>query len=250
MVAAPFLSNQAALVDFIKRELGSPVVNLEITPLQIQDQINKALQKFMEVAYGGVQQRLSFLTTVVGQTEYQLPYDVLSVLRAYTRDEVVMGFGTSTDLFSVNQYLAIDILKGGFTQGSLLSIEAFNQWSASIDVKLGIKTDFEYNTATKNFYLWEKPRYASVLALITYQSIDPLSEEDKNIFDHKWIKAYSTEMSRRQWAYNLMKYDGSALPAGLTMNVQGILAEAKENIERLELDLNEMYQLPADFFTG
>lgn len=246
----PFISTQAALVEYIKRELGSPVVRIEITEEQISDQINKALQKFMEVAYGGSQARLYLLSALEGKQEYLMPYEVLSVLRVFTEEEIITGFGTSSDLFSANQYIASDMVRGGFTQGNLLHIELYNQWSATMELKLGIKKDYDFNTATKNFYLWEKPMKDQVYGCVVWESIDPLSAEDVNIFDHKWIKEYSTEMCRRQWGYNLMKYEGSSLPAGLALNSAALISEAKENISLLETDLQEIYQLPIDFMIG
>lgn len=250
MASAPYLATKAALTTYIKQELGFPVVNIEITDDQINNQINKSIERFVEVGYGGSQARMIMLTTEVGKQEYLMPYDILSVLRVFKKDEVIAGFGTSSDLFSVNQYLAIDILKGGFTQGSLLSIEAFNQWSATIDAKLSIKVDFDYNTSTKNFYLWHKPVGIETYAIIVWEAIDYLSPEDSNIFDQRWVKAYAVELCRQQWGYNLTKYDGSTLPAGLQLNAAGLIQEANANIEKLELDLKEMYQLPPDFFIG
>ena len=249
-MASPFLATQVALVEYIKRELGSPVVRLEITNEQVKDQINKALQKFMEVAYGGMQARLYLLSALEGQQEYLLPYEVISVLRVFTEQEIITGFGTSSDLFSANQYVASDMVRGGFLQGNLLHIELYNQWSATMELKLGIKKDYDFNTATKNFYLWEKPKKDQVYGCVVWESIDPLSPEDANIFDHRWIKEYAVEMCRRQWGYNLMKYEGSALPAGLALNSAALISEAKENLTPLEADLQEMYQLPPDFFIG
>ncbi|MGD0331429.1 MAG: hypothetical protein ABSB40_13460 [Nitrososphaeria archaeon] len=47
-----------------------------------------------------------------------------------------------------------------------------------------------------------------------------------------------------------MKYGGSILPNGLIINANDILQEANTNIQILEDQLHDMYELPIDFFVG
>ena len=88
----------------------------------------------------------------------------------------------------------------------------------------------------------------------TVRNTDPdgpefVTEDENNVYDIKWIKQMAVEKSRYQWATNMMKYSGSVLPNGGNLNVDGILNEAKENMEKLR-DSLDSYSLPPDFFCG
>jgi hypothetical protein len=55
---------------------------------------------------------------------------------------------------------------------------------------------------------------------------------------------------RKQWGNNLIKYQGTQLPGGTTLDGGRILDEAKSNIEILLQDLEGKYQFPVDFAVG
>ena len=47
-----------------------------------------------------------------------------------------------------------------------------------------------------------------------------------------------------QWGQNLIKFDGIALPGGITLNGRQLVDDAKEEIRALEEDLKLGYELP------
>ena len=80
------------------------------------------------------------------------------------------------------------------------------------------------------------------------QIVDPTTYTD--VFNDMWLKQYTTELFRKQWGNNLIKYQGTQLPGGTTLDGGRILDEAKSNIEILLQDLEGKYQFPVDFAVG
>jgi hypothetical protein len=80
------------------------------------------------------------------------------------------------------------------------------------------------------------------------QIVDPTTHTD--VFNDMWLKQYTTELFRKQWGNNLIKYQGTQLPGGTTLDGGRILDEAKSNIEILLQDLEGKYQFPVDFAVG
>ena len=49
-----------------------------------------------------------------------------------------------------------------------------------------------------------------------------------------WLKKYATAKVKYQWGENLSKFQGIALPGGVTLDGQQLKQEAQEEIQRLE----------------
>lgn len=248
MPAAPYIQTKNEFINYIKRQLGYPVVNIEITDEQYIDNINTAVQTFIEKGYSGTQMRVYGVAVEKGKSEYKLPYDVVSVLTVYDKNQLTMSYA-STDIFSMRNFMASDFRTFGFYKSDILSYEMSMQFLETLDLMFNAKITFDFNSITKNLYIFEPPAETAVLGVLVYEAVDTV-EEETYIYDQKWIKAYAVELCRRQWAYNLMKYSGSILPNGLTMNAEAILSEAKENIQNLLDELEATYTLPIDFFIG
>jgi len=90
--------------------------------------------------------------------------------------------------------------------------------------------------------------------LRSYVKVAPVEDEHgneiSNIYNELIIRRLATEYCRKQWGHNLMKYGGSILPNGLIINANDILQEANTNIQILEEQLHDMYELPIDMMIG
>jgi hypothetical protein len=71
-----------------------------------------------------------------------------------------------------------------------------------------------------------------------------------DVYNDRWLKAYCTELIRRQWGENLMKYNGVALIGGTQLNGGEIYQKALDNLEKLEQQVKDEFQLPIDFILG
>ena len=67
------------LVDYIKRQLGYPSVEVELTSDQIQDCIDYSIKEFSSFAWDGELEE-SVILTVDGRGTYQLPDFITNII--------------------------------------------------------------------------------------------------------------------------------------------------------------------------
>ena len=70
------------------------------------------------------------------------------------------------------------------------------------------------------------------------------------IYNDRLLKAFCTAKIKEQWGLNLSKFNGVALPGGVTLNGGEILSSAKQEIETLEQQVQNKFELPPQFFVG
>lgn len=243
MALSPHVVSRDKLIDYIKQELGYPVIAIEVTNDQIENQINKALEEYIEIAEGGVQYRFSTLTTTSGTLDYSLNYDVQAVVKVFD------GLNSSNGWVSVfPDKFQSDMYGSHVTAGDLISVEFTRHYMDTIEHLFNINPRFDFNTMTSVLHLYKDPGTTETMGYVYYQKMDHTTKT--NIYDNIWIKDFSSALTRQQWGRNLSKYSGTMLPGGITQNADSILSEAKEDIERLRLDLREKFSLPAMFFVG
>jgi hypothetical protein len=78
--------------------------------------------------------------------------------------------------------------------------------------------------------------------------IDP--DQFTDIYGDRWLQKYTQSLIKRQWAMNMGKFAGIALPGGVTLNARDMLNDANEEIEKLEKSLKDEFELPVDFMVG
>ena len=273
-MAGPSITSRASLKRYMLSRLGAPVVNIELTDEQLDNAINDALDEFLPRAYSGMNDRVYPVRLLPNVQEYLMPYDVWAVTSVNSMG--VWGLSSMgnaiTNPFHVNNFIAADLYKTGSGKIDILSYEMAFESLATLDLLIGSKITFDYNCFTKILFVFDQVVTNTDCLIQCYRKLtpqellvdnpayDPLGpvdpvanppqilQEMTNIFDQKWIKRMSTEKARYQWGTNLIKYGGSVLPNGGTLNYQGILDMAEKNIDTLLKELFEEMELPADFF--
>jgi hypothetical protein len=75
-----------------------------------------------------------------------------------------------------------------------------------------------------------------------YRKIDPTDFTD--IYNDMWLKKYATALVKYQWGENLSKFQGIALPGGVTLDGSQMKSEAQEEITKLEEESRLNYEMP------
>jgi hypothetical protein len=78
--------------------------------------------------------------------------------------------------------------------------------------------------------------------------IDP--EVYLEVYNDMFLKRYATALIKRQWGDNMKKFQGMKLPGGVEMNGQLIYNESMEEIQQIETEMQNRYELPVDFMVG
>lgn len=259
MAYSPRIQTKKQFKDYILRQLGSPVVNIEITDDQLDDVIDNALELFMQQAYSGVVERFVKLDIVEGQQSYMLPYDTFAILEIKGYEMGGIANTVPSNIFSMSQFIASDLYRG-VGKIDLLSYEITNEFLATLDLMFSKKFTFDFNCVSKELFLYEKPPINQPVLVHTYLKNVPTYVnnpivgqppiEGTNLYNELIVKNLATAYARRQWADNLMKYNGSALPNGLVIDVPSISARAEADILKYETEIEEVYSLPCDWMIG
>ena len=86
------------------------------------------------------------------------------------------------------------------------------------------------------------------LVIECYRKLDPESYTD--IYNDIHLKRYVTALIKRQWGVNLSKFNGVTMVGGVTLNGGEIYQQAIQEIEKLETDIRETYELPSHMIMG
>ena len=243
------------LIDYARRKLGEPVIELNVDDDQIQDRLDDALQLYREFHYDGVER--TYLRHQVTQDDIDnefipAPDPIQSVTRAF----VFSGLFNNT-IFNFPARFSISRLGslGGFATRpfiNLTSLDITKRWLELAQQLLNPEKPIRFNKVTNKIFIdmnWEEEiRPDEFLIFEVWVIVDP--EKYNEAFNDAWLKAYFTALVKKQWAGNLSKYEGIQLPGGVTLNGAQLLGEAKEEIEKLETDLEEKWSLPPDFMVG
>jgi hypothetical protein len=71
-----------------------------------------------------------------------------------------------------------------------------------------------------------------------------------DVWNDRFLKAYTTQKIKYQWGSNLSKFAGVQLPGGVTLDGPRIMEEARLEIEKLEEEMHSLNVLPSDMFMG
>jgi|TARA_R110000796_G_scaffold108603_2_gene219673 hypothetical protein len=254
-----YSTSKEELIDYCLRALGHPVVEVNIDEEQLDDRIDEALQWFRENHPDG--SKRYYLKHQLTQTDIDNQYvdfgddlDLTAVVRMVPVSLGGVGSGWFSDAWQVMAHTVTDFSNSSIL-GDLAHYEQIQQHLSLLDMKLGgqpqITFDRQYNRI--NLYVSKTHLQVDDFVLFEVYGIrnpDNSINEYNSLWNHKFLKEYSTALIKRQWGTNLIKFDGMTLPGGVTVNARLIYEDALADIDRLmEKFRNEEDEGPM-FFIG
>jgi len=262
-------NSRQTLIEYCLRQLGSPVVEINVDWQQCEDRLDDALQFFIERHFDGVEK--VFFKYQLTEQDLQNKYistdnigppngidgptgkEIVSIVR-------VLQFGkfTNINMFDVRYQLALTDyfginrnLSGVYSMG-LASYDATKRYIKLIEDLFQPEKAIVFSKVTNRLYLnmnWEQEvAVGDYIAIQAYASLDP--EKYTEIFNDRYLKRYLTALIKKQWGANMSKFDGVALPGGVTLRGSQIYMEAEAEISRIEQEVLYNYELPVDFMQG
>tara|TARA_B100000929_G_scaffold290599_1_gene284997 strand:- start:123836 stop:124579 length:744 start_codon:yes stop_codon:yes gene_type:complete len=245
------VNSREKLKEYCLRQLGKPVININVAEEQIQDRIDDALQKYTEEHYdGSVEEWVSYKITQedIDNGYMSLPDNILVVTDIMPINEIV----AHNSLFSYQYQVAMQELSN-FTpfDSSDYFMKMFNYNSVS---------DMLSGASSYNFVRHQNRIYINSASSLGELGVDyPLGfkvirlldpQNAPSMFNEVWLKKYTTALIKKQWGNNMKKMSGVQLLGGVELNGQQIYDEAVEEIEQLEVELEEKYSEPLSFIVG
>ena len=272
-------ASRTDLVNYCKRQLGAPVLEINIADEQVDDLVDDALQIFHERDYDGLTQTFlkykitqedidrgrarggtnnaAGITTTTGtativgtavtfsfeeNSNYlQVPPEVLGVNKIFKFD----GSNTVTNnMFSVKYQLFLnDIYYWGSTE--ILTYAMTKRYLEDIDFALSTEKMIRFNQRSDRLYLdidWASMSVDDYIIIDCYRLIDP--DTHTRVWNDSFLKRYLTALMKRQWGQNLIKFQGVKLPGGIELNGRQIYDDAEKELQIIREQMSNTYELP------
>ena len=271
-------STRSELIEYAKRQLGAPVLEINVAEEQVGDLLDDALQYFHERHFDGVAQ--TFLkykitqddidrgrargggntagittttasATIDGSTVnfdweensnyLQVPPSVIGVTKIFHFD----GTNTVTNnMFSVKYQLFLnDIYYWGSTE--ILTYAMVKTYLEDIEFLLTTQKQIRFNQRMDRLYLdidWGSMSKNDYIIMDCYRLLDP--NDFSRVWNDSFLKLYFTALLKRQWGQNLFKFGGVKLPGGVELNGRQIYDDGEKEIERIREKMSSTYELP------
>ena len=268
-------STRGELIDYCKRQLGAPVLEINVADEQIEDIIDDAVQFFQERDFDGVYQSYrkyaitredidrgqggttgagittTTVDTTVGVTTQftytensnflPIPPEVIGVTKIFHFD----GSNTITNnMFSVKYQLFLnDIYYWGTTE--LLSYAMVKTYLEDINFLLTTEKQIRFNKRQDRLYLdidWGSVSVGDYLVIDCFTLLDPSTYP--RVWNDSFLKPYATALIKRQWGQNMSKFQGVKLPGGIELNGMEMYEQAEKELERIRENMSNTYELP------
>lgn len=247
-------SSRQDLIDYCKRRLGEPVLEINVDDDQIEDRIDEAIQYYQEFhSDATVRTYLKHLVTASDVSNEYIPIssDILYVSKVFPLSS---AFNSSFNFFDIKyQMMLNDIADLQNFAGDLAYYEQMQQYLSLLDMKLNGYPLSNFSRHQDRLYIFgdfadEDIKAGEYIVAEVYTILDP--DSNTSIYNDMWLKDYSTSLIKQQWGMNLMKFEGMQLPGGVTFNGRQLYDDATTEIEQLRQRIREEFELPADFFVG
>ena len=271
-------STRQGLIDYCLRQLGAPVLEINVDDDQIDDLVDDALQYFNERHYDGVEKmylKYKFTqddidrgkavpttgtgiqsTTATGggfsNTWYEnsnfinVPDSVIGVEKIFKFDTSSISGG----MFSIKYQLFLNDLYY-FNSVELLQYSMTKTYLEDIDFLLTPDKQIRFNKRQDRLYLdidWGSQPAGEYIILECYRALDP--DTFTQVYNDSFMKLYLTALIKRQWGRNLSKFRGVKLPGGIELNGGEILQQAESELADIRGRMMSEFELPPLDFIG
>lgn len=266
-------SSRQELIDYCKRQLGAPVLQINIDDDQVDDIIDTAIQYYQEYHFDGVERMyLKHQFTAEDEARFQETNELSSTddpdgaswenrKNFIEVPDHVIGiqkvFGVTSNLSAnemwglSNQYFLLDIFSfsSGYTFGNfdMSYYYMIKQYFETLDmvVNTGGLVEYRYNKRQDRLFIdIDRKRVIEGRYLIIdcWRALDPA--EWNQVWNDSFVKRYATALMKRQWGQNLIKYNNVQLPGGITLNGRQIWEDGDNEVKDLEARMLTDYSLP------
>ncbi len=227
------------IVEYIKTMLGDGMIDVELEPKHYNIAIDRALAKFRQRSQASTEESYGFMTLHLDQNEYILAPEVMQVRQIFRRSiGSRSGGGDGGTLFEpFNLAYTNTYLLSSSNMGGLATYFAFASYQKLVGKMFGSEIDFLWNATTKKITILQRPRGEEEILLWLYNH-----RPDFALFNDPyagiWLKDYALAVSKLMLGEAREKFQTIASPQGGTsLNGTALKAEAKAEMEQLELDL-------------
>ena len=275
-------SSREGLIDYAKRQLGFPVLEINVADEQFQDLLDDAIQIYQERHYDGIARMylkykitqddidrgqarggdstLGITTTTTTSTVglsttfnieennnyIQMPPSVIGVNQIFkVRSDTVYD-----GLFNIRYQLFLNDL---YAFGSIDLLQYSMVQTKLEDITFLLNPDVRYRFNIRQDRLYIDADFAVLnvddfFVIDCFRILDP--DDFTRVYNDPFLKRYFTALCKKQWGQNLSKFQGVAMLGGVQLNGEQIYTQAQDEINKLEEQIQLSYELPPNYMMG
>jgi hypothetical protein len=266
-------STRETLKQYALRALGKPVIEINVDDDQLEDRLDEALQFYAQYHYDGI--RRTYLKYQVTDADKQRLQASLPSVETATKNSVsstwyeannflvvpetviavtnIFPFSdkSSMNMFDVRYQLRLNDLYD-FASTSIINYDMVLRHLDFLDqVLVGMKP-IRFQQHDNRLYIdmdWVNDlQVGEFLVIDCYRKLDPTTYTD--VFNDQWLKRYVTSLFKKQWGANLSKFDGVIMLGGVKLNGEKIYTDAQTDIEKLEKEIRDSFEIAPAFLVG
>ena len=271
-------ASRSEFKNYCLRQLGAPVLEINVADEQIDDIIDDSLQYFHERHFDGVlrtylkyqvtqddidrgkgpgQSGVTGITTTTAtstidgatmQFDWEENSNYLQVPPSVIGIEKVFHFdgsqSMSSGMFSIKYQLFLnDIYFWGAME--MLTYNMTRTYLADLEFALTTQKQFRFNQRMDRLYLdisWGELTAGDYLVIDCFRTLDP--NDYTRVWNDSFLKKYTTALLKKQWGQNLIKFQGVKLPGGVELNGREIYEDGVKELETIREMMSNTYELP------
>ena len=269
-------SSREGLIDYAKRQLGFPVLEINVADEQFQDLLDDAIQIYQERHYDGIARMylkykitqddidrgqarggdstLGITTTTTTSTVglsttfnieennnyIQMPPSVIGVNQIFkVRSDTVYD-----GLFNIRYQLFLNDLYA-FGSIDLLQYAMVQTKLEDITFLLNPNVRYRFNIRQDRLYIdadWAQINVQDYFVIDCFRILDP--DDFTRVYNDPFLKRYFTALCKKQWGQNLIKFQGVQLPGGIQLNGRQIYDDGVAELADIRAKMSSDYEMP------
>ena len=270
-------SSREGLIDYAKRQLGFPVLEINVADEQFQDLLDDAIQIYQERHYDGIARMyLKYKITQddIDRGQARGGDSTLGITTTTTTSTV--GLSTTFDLEENNNYIQMppsvigvnnifkvrsDTVYDGlfniryqlflndlYAFGSIDLLQYSMVQTKLEDITFLLNPNVRYRFNIRQDRLYIDVDWAAAVNVDDYFVIDCFRVLDPNdftkVYNDQFLKRYFTALCKRQWGQNLIKFQGVQLPGGIQLNGRQIYDDGVAELAEIRAKMSSDYEMP------
>ena len=269
-------SSRDGLIDYAKRQLGFPVLEINVADEQFSDLLDDAVQVYQERHYDGIMRMYlkyeitqddvdrgrargggtslgittTTTTSTVGlsttfdieenQNYIQMPPSVIGVNQIFKirSDTVYDG------LFNIRYQLFLNDLYA-FGSIDLLQYSMVQTYLEDITFLLNPDMRYRFNIRQDRLYIdgdFNVINAGDYFVIDCFRILDP--NDFTRVYNDPFLKRYFTALCKKQGGQNLIKFQGVQLPGGIQLNGRQIYDDGVKELDEIRAKMSSDYEMP------
>ena len=269
-------SSRQGLIDYAKRQLGFPVLEINVADEQFQDLLDDAVQIYQERHYDGISRvylkykitqedidrgrargggKSAGITTTSGTSTVglsttfnyeennnylQMPTAVIGVNQVFKlRSDTVFD-----GLFNIRYQLFLNDLYQ-FGSVDLLQYSMVQTYLEDISFLLNPNMRYRFNIRQDRLYIdtdFDVLNVNDFFVIDCFRILDP--DDFTRVYNDPFLKRYFTALCKKQWGQNLIKFQGVQLPGGIQLNGRQIYDDGVRELDEIRAKMATDYEMP------